>query len=135
MEVYIHTVQYYETDKMGIVHHSNYIRWMEEARVRFLDEIGWGYGQLENLGFVSPVVSVQCDYKATSTFGDEIAVKVSIAGCDGIRIFFGYEMVNVKTGVLVASGASAHCFLKNGGKFPVRIKNLPGGEKILKLLP
>ena len=36
---YIHTVQYYETDKMGITHHSNYIRWMEEARVDFLSQI------------------------------------------------------------------------------------------------
>ena len=34
MEPYLHKVQYYETDKMGIAHHSNYIRWMEEARLR-----------------------------------------------------------------------------------------------------
>ncbi|MFR6379821.1 MAG: acyl-CoA thioesterase [Evtepia sp.] len=50
MEPYQHTVQYYETDKMGIVHHSNYIRWMEEARVAYLAQLGWniemsgGYG-------------------------------------------------------------------------------------------
>ena len=41
MEPYQHTVQYYETDKMGIVHHSNYIRWMEEARVAYLAQLGW----------------------------------------------------------------------------------------------
>ena len=41
MEVYRHKVQYYETDKMGITHHSNYIRWMEEARIWFLSEIGF----------------------------------------------------------------------------------------------
>ena len=40
MEPYVHKVQYYETDKMGIVHHSNYIRWMEEARIDFLDSVG-----------------------------------------------------------------------------------------------
>ena len=43
MKPYIHQVQYYETDRMGITHHSNYIRWMEEARVAFLEELGWGY--------------------------------------------------------------------------------------------
>lgn len=43
MEPYLHKVQYYETDKMGIAHHSNYIRWMEEARVDFLEKIGWGF--------------------------------------------------------------------------------------------
>ena len=38
MNTYIHKVHYYETDRMGITHHSNYIRWMEEARVNFLDQ-------------------------------------------------------------------------------------------------
>ena len=46
---YNHTVQYYETDKMGITHHSNYIRWMEEARVDFLKQIGWDYDKLEEI--------------------------------------------------------------------------------------
>lgn len=39
MSKYLHKVQYYETDRMGITHHSNYIRWMEEARVEFLDSL------------------------------------------------------------------------------------------------
>ena len=46
MKPYIHKVQYYETDKMGITHHSNYIRWMEEARVDFMEQIGWGYDKM-----------------------------------------------------------------------------------------
>ena len=49
---YNHTVQYYETDKMGITHHSNYIRWMEEARVDFLKQIGWDYDKLEEIGVI-----------------------------------------------------------------------------------
>ena len=44
---YIRKVQYHETDKMGITHHSNYIRWMEEARVNYLEQIGWPYDRLE----------------------------------------------------------------------------------------
>ena len=47
MNAYRHTVQYYETDRMGIVHHSNYIRWMEEARVDYLAQLGWGLERLE----------------------------------------------------------------------------------------
>ena len=42
-----HEVQYYETDRMGITHHSNYVRWMEEARTFFLREIGWPYEKIE----------------------------------------------------------------------------------------
>ena len=47
MELYTHKVHYYETDKMGITHHSNYVRWMEEARIDFLDKIGCGYDKLK----------------------------------------------------------------------------------------
>ena len=43
---YDHKVQYYETDGMGIVHHSNYIRWFEEARVDLLEQLGFGYRDL-----------------------------------------------------------------------------------------
>lgn len=61
--MYRHVVQYYETDRMGITHHSNYVRWMEEARIHFLDQIGWDYAKLEEMGLVSPVVSVSCRYR------------------------------------------------------------------------
>ena len=55
MSVYSHRVQYYETDRMGIVHHSNYVRWMEEARVDFLARIGFPYDAMEARGVISPV--------------------------------------------------------------------------------
>ena len=45
---YCHTVQYYETDQMGIIHHSNYIRWMEEARIAYMDEMDFPSGELED---------------------------------------------------------------------------------------
>ena len=60
MHEYLHKVQYYETDQMKVVHHSNYIRWMEEARIAFLDAIGVSYAELETRGIISPVLSVDC---------------------------------------------------------------------------
>ena len=54
---------YYETDKMGVVHHSNYIRFLEEARCRLLDEIGYSYRQIEDDGLMIPVLEVNCKYK------------------------------------------------------------------------
>ena len=72
MELYRHIVQYYETDRMGVTHHSNYIRWMEEARVDFFEQLGYGYGRLEEEGIVSPVTGLECRYKASTTFGDRI---------------------------------------------------------------
>ena len=58
MGVYRRKAQYHETDQMGIIHHSNYVKWMEEARIDFMKEMGFGYGEVENRGIVSPVAGV-----------------------------------------------------------------------------
>ena len=64
MKPYIHKVNYYETDKMGITHHSNYVRFMEEARVDFLEQLGWSFDKLEAKGVASPVLSLDCTFKS-----------------------------------------------------------------------
>ena len=61
---YEHHVKYYETDQMRIVHHSNYIRWMEEARMDLMEQMGFGYDKMEELEIVSPVLSVSSDCSA-----------------------------------------------------------------------
>ncbi|MFQ9127202.1 MAG: acyl-CoA thioesterase [Butyricicoccaceae bacterium] len=68
-----HKVQYYETDGMGIVHHSNYIRWFEEARVDLLEQLGFGYDRIEAEGYSGPVLEVACQYKTMSRFGETSA--------------------------------------------------------------
>ena len=117
---YIHTVQYYETDKMGITHHSNYIRWMEEARVDFLSQIGWEFAKLEDMGIVSPVLSVNCDYKNPTRFADKVYIRVSVKEFKGVKLFLGYEMKN-EEGKVVCVGTSSHAFLNTDG-MPIRMK-------------
>ena len=117
---YIHKVQYYETDKMGITHHSNYIRWMEEARIDFLEHIGWEYAKLEEMGLVSPVMNVTCDYRKTTTFSDEISIEVSVKEFRGVKLFLSYEMKNDK-GETVCTAQSSHAFLDREGR-PARVK-------------
>ena len=56
-------VYYYETDRMGIVHHSNYIRWFEEARLDWMKQIGWDYKSIEDDNIIIPVLSVAAEYK------------------------------------------------------------------------
>ena len=67
MEPFVRTVQYYETDMMGVAHHANYIHWMEEARISFLDQLGFPYAAMEEKGVFSPVKAVSCDYKNPCT--------------------------------------------------------------------
>lgn len=112
---YNHTVQYYETDKMGITHHSNYIRWMEEARVDFLKQIGWDYDKLEEIGVISPVTEVSCKYKNTTTFADEIRIVVSVMECKGVRLKLLYEMEKAD-GTCVCEAHSEHCFVDTDGR-------------------
>jgi len=115
---YKHIVQYYETDKMGITHHSNYIRWMEEARVDFLDKIGWPFSKLEKMGFASPVTKVECKFIRPSTFSDVILIKTSVKQYDGLRLILAYVMKK-EDGTVVCMGESGHCFIDMKGK-PIR---------------
>ena len=118
--VYIHTVQYYETDKMGVAHHSNYIRWMEEARIDFLRQIGWDYPKLEEMGIVSPVIGVSCEFRHPTAFADRVAIRVFITEFRGVVLRFGYEMKK-QDGTEVCTGTSAHAFLNAEGS-PIRLK-------------
>ena len=117
---YIHTVQYYETDKMSITHHSNYIRWMEEARISFLSEIGWDFAKLEKMGIVSPVLNVTCDYKKSTTFSDKVTIHVSVERFSGVKLQLAYKMEN-EAGDVVCRASSVHAFLDIEGR-PVRMK-------------
>lgn len=123
---YVHKVQYYETDRMGVTHHSNYIRWMEEARVHFLDAIGWNYARLEEAGVSSPVVGVQCNFKNTTTFDDNVVIEVRVVELSSVKLTVSYEMRLQKTGVLVCTGLSSHCFLDTKGKILRLQRALPG---------
>lgn len=134
MKPYVHQVQYYETDRMGISHHSNYIRWMEEARVAFLEELGWGYARLESLGIVSPVTEVSCKFLKTTTFPDRIEITVELQEYKGVRLFLSYRMVNAATKEPVAAGRSGHCFLNREGRPLMLKKELPEFDRILRQL-
>ncbi len=118
---YCHKVQYYETDMMGLAHHSNYIRWMEEARVDFLDQLGFPYDRMEEKGVVSPVKSLSCEYLRPCAFGDEAEITVTPTAFNGVVLTILYDMRNKKTGEQVCSARSEHVFLNREGHF-VRMK-------------
>lgn len=120
MEKYRHKVNYYETDRMGITHHSNYLRFMEEARVDFLEKIGWGYDKLEAMGIISPVTAVSCQYKESTTFNDNIDVYVRVKDFKGVKLVIEYEMIKTSNGHTALIGTSEHCFL-NSSLRPVRL--------------
>ena len=119
--MYRHKVQYYETDRMGITHHSNYIRWMEEARADFLEKKGWPYERIEEEGIISPVISIDCRYKKPTTFADEVDIEVSVLEFNGVKLKIGYTMKTQEE--IVCEGESMHCFLSKEGK-PVKLSKV-----------
>lgn len=112
MKNYIRKIHYYECDSMGVTHHSNYIRIMEEARIQALDELGYGFEKMEAEGIVSPVVSLSANYRKPTTFQDEVEVELSFLDIDSLKIRFGYKMY--VRGSLVFTAESTHCFLEQG---------------------
>ena len=116
---YRHTVQYYETDKMQVTHHSNYIRFMEEARVYYLAEMGWPYDKMEAEGIISPVVSISCDYKKPTAFADEIEIELKVSEVSRAKMKFQYIMTVGDT--VVCTAESLHCFVSEEGR-PISIQ-------------
>ena len=122
MNTYKHEVKYYECDRMGVTHHSNYVRFMEEARVDWLDQLGFGFDKIEAMNVFSPVITISCEYKHPTTFKDIIEIEVNISKMTEMKFEFEYTMR--VAGKVVCIGHSSHCFIENGR--PVAIsKRLP----------
>ena len=122
---YIHKVQNYETDQMGIVHHSNYIRWFEEARCDLLDYMGVGFADLEKQGIISPILSVEADYLRLVYYGDTVSIDAYIKEYNGIKLTVGYEVKDDRTGMVHCRGTSKHCFIDKTGRPLVLRKSFP----------
>lgn len=118
---YEHKAQYYETDQMGIVHHSNYIRWFESARMDLMKQLGITYKSMEEAGIISPVLGVTCEYKSMVHFDDEVLIEAKIASYNGIKLSISYTVTDKSSGELRTVGSSSHCFLSREGK-PVSLK-------------
>ncbi|MBQ6244464.1 MAG: acyl-CoA thioesterase [Bacteroidales bacterium] len=119
MRPYLHEIKYYECDRMGVTHHSNYIRFMEEARIDWMDQLGYGFERMEAEGVVSPVVAISCNYKHPTTFKDLLEIEVKVGEMSELKISFHYTMR--VGGRLACTASSTHCFL-DGGR-PVVLKD------------
>ena len=114
-------INYYETDKMVVVHHSNYIRYMEEARCSWLDYIGMPFSILEENEITIPVLGVNCNYKYHVTFGDTIIITLFVKEYSGVRMTVGYNIKDKKNNKIVLTGETKHCFTNKELK-PINLK-------------
>lgn len=109
--LYERAVNYYETDQMGIVHHSNYIRWLEETRLALMEQIGLPYARMEAQGVLIPVLSASCEYRVPFRFGDTFQVQAFPLAFNGVKLRIGYRICHRDTGTLHTTGETSHCFV------------------------
>ena len=86
---YEHHAKYYETDQMGIIHHSNYVKWMEEARMDLMDQMGLSYKQMEEMEIISPVLSIAVEYHSMVHFDDTVVIQTKLVKYNGIFVVRG----------------------------------------------
>lgn len=114
-------VQYYDTDKMKVVHHANYIRYFETARTEYLRSEGLAYSEMEKGDFQIPILSVQAKYKTPAVYDELISVSCRIVKLGPASMEIEYEIRNAETGELHVTGRTRHGFTNYNLK-PVPLK-------------
>ncbi|WP_201327996.1 acyl-CoA thioesterase [Thermotomaculum hydrothermale] len=104
---YKHRVRYYETDKMGVAHHSSFVYWFENARVEFLRDLGIDYKDIENAGYNLAVVEINGRFLKPVFYDELISIKVKASRFDGKYAKFDYYVFNEKSETVV-KGCTKH---------------------------
>ena len=113
-------VRYKETDQMGIAHHSNYMVWFEIGRTDLCRETGFPYAEIESRGFILVVTEIACRFRIPFRYDDEVVIRTSVAGAGQPRMRFAYELYDARGETLHANGTSAHLWLDEKTRRPVR---------------
>lgn len=116
--------RYAETGQDGIIHHSAYIVYLEEARLEYLKILGCDIKDLEQKKIYCPVVDLSLKYVTPLLLFDDINIEVGVEKVSKVRFSFKYTILKGKT--LVAKGAISHCFTNEKLKpigIPEKIKN------------
>ena len=133
MYEYTRPVHYYETDKMGVVHHSNYIRWLEEARTFFFNDANLAYFETESYGVMSPVTDVTMKFRRFVRYGDSFTVRLEMIKYTGVRFRIAYTVVN-QEGELLLEAESGHAFVNSEIK-PISLAHaIPHRHELMKEL-
>lgn len=120
-QIFNRKINYYETDKMGVVHHSNYVRFFEEARVDLMDKLGFSYKKAEELGIIIPIINYEVNIKIPAKFDDNMKIITTITKYNGIRMNCEYKIfISDK---LIATGKTGHCFTNSEIK-PIRLEKM-----------
>jgi len=120
-----------DTDCMGIVYHTNYIKFFEIGRTEYLREIGYPYAQLDKEGVWLPVASVYCEYKSPARYDDVLTVHTWVKEFKSATVIIAYEIYRKETDELLVRGETKHPITDATLK-PIRLRNV--NPELYKLL-
>lgn len=112
-------IKYSDTDQMGFMHHSNYLKYFENARISWLRTLGVSYKEIEKEGILMPVVSASLEFIIPLYFDDEIRIGITLAEIPKVTLNFEYEIIN-QNDELVCRGKTRLAFLNAKTMKPVR---------------
>ena len=112
-------VRYGETDQMGVVHHSNYLRYFEVSRLEWLTQLGVSYQAMEEVGIMMPVIDAQITYKTPAKFEDALIIKIHLKEVPLVKMTFFYEVINQKD-ELVCTASTTLAFMNASNRRPHR---------------
>ena len=111
LKPYRRKINYYETDQMQVVHHSNYARYLEECRLDLMEQIGLSYDRLEELGIIIPVLELHDYYTFALHYGDTVNIVPHITRLTPVRFHVRYEILSVPAGKLLHTAETSHAFV------------------------
>ena len=110
----LHRVKFFDTDVMGVAHHSNYIRWFETGRVEFLRELGIDLNEMMNDGILFPIVEVGAKFHAPARFDDELEIETTAEALTKAKMKFNYAVRRRGEEKILAEGTSTNVFTSDG---------------------
>lgn len=122
--IYRRRVQFYETDAQGVLHHSNYFRLFEEARVELIRSFGIPYSKLREEGYEVVLLEAECRFKKPIFYDEEVCVEIKLDSMN--RYFFSFSYRLFVEDSLRAEGRTKQCFVKEGRltSIPKKVREL-----------
>ena len=118
---YERIIHYYETDRMGVVHHSNYARILEDCRIDMMAYYGLPYAELERMGYMIPVLELSEKFTESLKFGEVVKVVPDTYKVSAYKFYISYKIYDEGMKTVKHTATTAHCFLNNDFK-PVSLK-------------
>lgn len=122
-------VRYVETDRMGLLHHANYLVYFEQARTELLRDLGRTYKDIEDQGYYLVIAKIEVKYRSPAHYDDLLTIRTTVTRTSPIRLEHKYEVF--RTGTLIAEGTSTLACVDREGKLQAMPEWLSGVERLL----